>query len=157
MPRSPRRSGSQATISRAITALTPLLESALTRLIPVAEDVDLGQIIIDGTAASLLDLEEASRAVLWKAQDHRLQRPSRPRPQGRIQWVSDPVDGRRHDTATLTDVSLEVPVRDRHVRIVLAHSVGCDSKYVWPFGRCPHCDLSTRQGGRRCPGSTSVT
>jgi hypothetical protein len=63
---------SQSTISRAISAATPLLARALARYIPVAEDSVVGrQYIVDGSLLPVLAVGRSSGSVLGQAQDHR--------------------------------------------------------------------------------------
>jgi len=69
---------SQSTISRAITAITPLLDEALRSFVPTAEELDPGtQYIVDGTSAAVLVMGRSPGAVLGKAQDHRHERAGR--------------------------------------------------------------------------------
>lgn len=93
---------SQATVSRAITALTPLLESALTPTIPVAEDVDLSQsIIIDGSLLPCWTWKKHPELFSGKHKTTGYNVQVACDLRGRVLWVSDPVDGCRHDTAAL--------------------------------------------------------
>lgn len=93
---------SQSTVSRAIAALTPVLSSALNDFAPVAEDLDpRDQYIVDGTLLPC-----------WSWSDHRELYSGKHHTTGmnvqvvcdlygRLAWISDPVDGRRHDSAAL--------------------------------------------------------
>ncbi|WP_209307757.1 transposase family protein [Geodermatophilus sp. DF01_2] len=93
---------SQSTVSRAITALTPVLSAALSDFAPVAEDLDpRDQYLVDGTLLPR-----------WSWSGHRELYSGKHRTTGlnvqvvcdlygRLAWVSDPVDGRRHDSAAL--------------------------------------------------------
>jgi DDE superfamily endonuclease/Helix-turn-helix of DDE superfamily endonuclease len=94
---------SQPTVSRAITALTEVLGRVVGDFVPVAEDLDpRAQYIVDG---SLLPC--------WSWSDHRELYSGKHKTtgrnvqvvcdlHGRLAWISDPVDGCRHDTAALT-------------------------------------------------------
>lgn len=93
---------SQPTISRAITALTPILEQALLAIIPVAEDVDPRQShILDGSLLPCWTWRNHPELYSGKHHTTGLNIQVACDLAGRIQWVSDPVDGRRHDTAAL--------------------------------------------------------
>ena len=93
---------SQPTISRAVKALTEVLGRVLADYVPVAEDLDpRTQYIADG---SLLPC--------WSWSGHRELYSGKHKTtgrnvqvvcdmNGRLAWISDPVDGCRHDTAAL--------------------------------------------------------
>jgi hypothetical protein len=93
---------SQSTISRAITALTPVLSCVLTDFATVAEDLDPREhYIVDGTLLPC-----------WSWSGHRELYSGKHRTTGmnvqvvcdvygRLVWISDPVDGCRHDSAAL--------------------------------------------------------
>jgi DDE superfamily endonuclease/Helix-turn-helix of DDE superfamily endonuclease len=89
---------SQPTISRAISSLTPVLDTVLAQYVPVAEDLDQRhQYLVDGTLVpcwswkSHPELYSGKHKTTGKnvqvACDH----------YGRLVWISDPVDGARHD------------------------------------------------------------
>jgi hypothetical protein len=94
---------SQPTVSRAIAAITPLLERALMCYVPTAEDLDAdSQYIVDGTLLPC-----------WSWHNHRELYSGKHRTtgrnvqvactlSGRLAWISDPVDGCRHDTTALS-------------------------------------------------------
>lgn len=94
---------SQPTISRTINALTGTLGSILADYVPVAEDLDeRRQYIVDGTLLPCWSWAEHPELYSGKhkttgksvqvACDH----------DGRLMWISDPVDGSRHDSAAIT-------------------------------------------------------
>jgi DNA-binding transcriptional ArsR family regulator len=69
---------SQPTISRAISAITPLLQKALEGSVPTADEFGRqSQFIIDGTLLPVLVLGLSPGTVLGKAQDHRTERAGR--------------------------------------------------------------------------------
>jgi hypothetical protein len=73
---------SQSTISRAITALTGLVERALRRYVPTADELDDStQYVVDGTLLPVLVLGCSPGVALRQAQDHRPERadPRHPR------------------------------------------------------------------------------
>lgn len=93
---------SQPTISRAITAMTPLLEELLRDWVPTVDDLDAEvQLIVDGTLLPC-----------WSWADHRELWSGKHRTtgmnvlvactlEGTLTWVSDPVPGRTHDAKAL--------------------------------------------------------
>jgi hypothetical protein len=90
---------SQPTISRAVTALTGVLGKILVDYVPVAEDLDeRRQYIVDGTLLPC-----------WSWAGHRELYSGKHKTTGRsvqlaclhngaLAWISDPVDGSRHDS-----------------------------------------------------------
>jgi hypothetical protein len=93
---------SQPTISRAITALTPLLERALTPIIPVADDLDPDQsYLIDGSLVPCWSWRTHPELYSGKHHTTGLNIQVACDLAGRVRWVSDPVDGCRHDSAAL--------------------------------------------------------
>ena len=74
---------SQATVSRAITSITPLPARALARHVPTAEELRPDrQYIVEGTPASLRVMGVRAGPVLGQAQDDRHERPGRVHPRG---------------------------------------------------------------------------
>ncbi|HEX5494178.1 MAG TPA: transposase family protein [Mycobacteriales bacterium] len=95
---------SQSTISRAITTVTPRLARAVRGFTPTAQELPHGeQLIVDGTLASC-----------WTWADHQELYSGKHRTTGvnlqvicdlagRLRWISDPVDGCRHDSRALRE------------------------------------------------------
>ena len=93
---------SQPTVSRAITALTPLLERVLARIVPTAEDVAVSQsVIIDGSLLPCWSWKDHPELYSGKHKTTGYNVQVACDLAGRVRWVSDPVDGRRHDSAAL--------------------------------------------------------
>ena len=93
---------SQSTISRAVAALTPLLGKALTEHVPVAEDLEPGmQYIVDGTLLPCWSWHGQRQLYSGKHHTTGLNVQVACDAYGRLAWISDPVDGCRHDTAAL--------------------------------------------------------
>jgi hypothetical protein len=93
---------SQSTISRAITGLTPVLGKVLADYVPVAEDLDrAGQYIIDGSLLPCWSWASHPELYSGKHKTTGLNIQVVCDLRGRLAWISDPVDGRRHDTAAL--------------------------------------------------------
>lgn len=93
---------SQPTISRAIAALTPLIAEALADVTPTADDLSpTGTYIVDGTLLPCWSW--AGQRTLWsgkhKTTGHTVQVVVDTT--GRIEWISDPTPGHRHDVACL--------------------------------------------------------
>src|SRR5947209_9870737 len=93
---------SQSTISRAITGLTPVLDKLLASFVPTAEDLDpSGQYIVDGTLLPCWSWADHPELYSGKHKTTGLNVQVACDLSGRLAWISDPVDGRRHDTAAL--------------------------------------------------------
>jgi hypothetical protein len=93
---------SQPTISRAVTALTPLLGQVLADYVPVAEDLDpRTQYIVDGSLLPCWSWHDRPQLYSGKHKTTGLNVQVVCDLYGRLAWISDPVDGRRHDSAAL--------------------------------------------------------
>ena len=95
---------SQPTVSRAISAMTPLLRNALADYVPTADDLDeKSPYIVDG---SLLPCWSwASRPELYsgKHKTTGMNVQLACTLDGKLSWISDPIDGSRHDTHCLRE------------------------------------------------------
>jgi DDE superfamily endonuclease/Helix-turn-helix of DDE superfamily endonuclease len=93
---------SQATISRAVTAVTPLLARALVDYVPVAEDLDpRTAYIVDGTLLPCWSWHGHRELYSGKHRTTGMNVQVACTLAGRLAWISDPIDGHRHDTAAL--------------------------------------------------------
>ncbi len=93
---------SQSTISRAVTALTPVLGRMLIDYVPVAEDLDVHtQFIVDGTLLPCWSWHGQRQLYSGKHKTTGLNVQVACDLNGRLAWISDPVDGCRHDSAAL--------------------------------------------------------
>jgi len=93
---------SQSTISRAVAALTTMIGRALAGYVPVAEDLDSGtQYIVDGTLLPCWSWRGERQLYSGKHKTTGLNVQVACDLYGRLAWVSDPVDGCRHDSAAL--------------------------------------------------------
>ena len=93
---------SQSTISRAVTALTPVLGRMLIDYVPVAEDLDVHtQFIVDGTLLPCWSWHDQRQLYSGKHKTTGLNVQVACDLNGRLAWISDPVDGCRHDSAAL--------------------------------------------------------
>ena len=90
---------SQATASRVIAAYTPLITQALRDQVPVVEDLDpTAQLIIDGTLLECWSWKDHPELYSGKHKTTGLNVQVACTPSGTLAWVSDPHDGRVHDT-----------------------------------------------------------
>jgi hypothetical protein len=108
---------SQPTISRAITALMPTLERALIDVIPVADDLAPDQsYIIDGSLLPCWSWRTHPELYSGKHHTTGLNVQVACDLAGHLRWVSDPIDGCRHDIAAITRSGfLEGTSETRHV------------------------------------------
>jgi DDE superfamily endonuclease/Helix-turn-helix of DDE superfamily endonuclease len=95
---------SQPTISRAVTSLTPVLGKVLAEYVPVAEDLDeRTQYIVDGTLLPCWSWAGHRELYSGKHKTTGLNVQVACRLDGTLAWVSDPVDGSRHDSFALNE------------------------------------------------------
>jgi DDE superfamily endonuclease/Helix-turn-helix of DDE superfamily endonuclease len=95
---------SQSTISRAISVVTPLLARALARFVPVAEDLVPGrQYIVDGTLLPCWSWTAHPRLYSGKHKTTGMNVQVVCTLDGELVWVSDPIDGARHDVFCLDE------------------------------------------------------
>ena len=105
---------SQATASRVITAYTPLIAQALEISVPTVEDLDpTVQLIVDGTLLQCWSWAEHPELYSGKHRTTGLNVKVACTLSGTLAWVSDPHDGRVHDTEALRRCGLlDVPPAD---------------------------------------------
>ena len=93
---------SQPTISRAISAITPLLVQVLVEYVPTADDLDGGrQFIVDGTLLPCWSWGAHPDLYSGKHKTTGMKVLLACTLQGRLSWISDPVPGKRHDNYCL--------------------------------------------------------
>src|SRR5438105_2571038 len=93
---------SQSTISRAITAVTPALARALRKFTPTAEDLPRGEeMIVDGALVGCWSWANHTELYSGKHRTTGMNIQVVCDLAGRLRWISDPVDGSRHDSAAL--------------------------------------------------------
>ncbi len=89
---------SQPTISRAISAITPLLVQALLEYIPTADDLDEDtQYFVDGTLLPCWSWRAHPGLYSGKHKTTGMNVQVACTIYGRLAWISDPVPGARHD------------------------------------------------------------
>ena len=95
---------SQPTISRAITTITPLLEKALRTVVPTAEELDpRTQYVVDGTLLPCWSWAGHPELYSGKHKTTGMNVQVVSTLDGRLAWVSDPVNGARHDVYCLDE------------------------------------------------------
>lgn len=93
---------SQSTISRAITAITPALARVTRQFTPTAEELPSDeQLIVDGTLVSCWSWDNHPELYSGKHHTTGLNIQVVCDLVGRLRWISDPVEGCRHDSAAL--------------------------------------------------------
>ena len=95
---------SQSTVSRAVTALTPLLGAAVAAFTPVAEDLDpRQQYIVDGSLLPCWSWAGHPELHSGKHKTTGLNVQVACQLDGTLSWISDPINGARHDTFALKE------------------------------------------------------
>ena len=95
---------SQSTISRAITGLTPVLDRLLAGFVPTAEDLDPHtQYIVDGTLLPCWSWRDHPELYSGKHKTTGMNVQVACTLTGDLAWISDPIDGSRHDTYCLNE------------------------------------------------------
>jgi hypothetical protein len=88
---------SQSTISRAITAVTPLLGEVLKPYVPTADELDgQTQYIVDGTLLPCWSWAAHPQLYSGKHKTTGMNVQLACTLTGHLAWISDPVDGSRH-------------------------------------------------------------
>jgi hypothetical protein len=100
---------SQPTVSRAISAVTPLLVAALSGFAPAAGDLaDGGSYFIDGTLLPCWTWRAHPELRSGKYRATGMKVLLACTPAGKPAWISRPVDGRHHDMGVLHESGLQV-------------------------------------------------
>ena len=95
---------SQPTISRAITRLTPLLGKLLEEYVPTADDLDVGtQYIVDGTLLPCWSWASNPELYSGKHKTTGMNVQIACNLSGKLAWISDPINGSRHDSYCIND------------------------------------------------------
>jgi hypothetical protein len=93
---------SQPTISRAITAVTPLLGQVLEGYVPTADELDdRTQYVVDGSLLPCWSWASHPELRSGKHKTTGMNVQVACTLDGRLAWISDPIDGRRHDSYCL--------------------------------------------------------
>src|SRR6266550_2863479 len=95
---------SQSTISRAIKAITPLFTAVLAESVPTAEELDGDtQYIVDGTLLPCWSWAASPELYSGKHKTTGMNVRVACTITGRLAWISDPVNGSRHDSYCLNE------------------------------------------------------
>jgi hypothetical protein len=95
---------SQPTISRAITTVTPLLGDVLGRYVPTADELDARtQYIVDGSLLPCWSWASHPQLYSGKHKTTGVNVQVASTLNGDLAWISDPIDGSRHDTYCLRE------------------------------------------------------
>ena len=98
---------SQPTISRAITGLTPLLGRALKDYVPTADELDdKTQYIVDGTLIPCWSWASHPELYSGKHKTTGMNLQVACTLSGELAWISDPIDGSRHDNHCLGEADV---------------------------------------------------
>jgi hypothetical protein len=100
---------SQPTISRAITRVTPLVEQVLRTCVPTADELDeRTQYVVDGTLLPCWSWASHPELYSGKHKTTGMNVQLACTLAGDLAWISDPIDGRRHDTYCLGEAQVLV-------------------------------------------------
>lgn len=92
----------QSTVSRAITRATPLMEAALGKYVPTADELDdRTQYVVDGTLLPCWSWASHPELYSGKHKTTGMNVQVACTMNGNLVWISDPIDGSRHDTYCL--------------------------------------------------------
>jgi alkylated DNA repair dioxygenase AlkB len=95
---------SQSTISRAIAGVTPLLGKVLGSYVPTADELDdQTQYIVDGTLLPCWSWASHPELYSGKHKTTGMNVQVACTLTGSLAWISDPIDGRRHDAYCLSE------------------------------------------------------
>lgn len=93
---------SQPTISRAIAGMTPLLGAVLKEYVPTADDLDSRvQYLVDGTLVPCWSWAGHKNLFSGKHKTTGMNLQVACDLYGNLAWISDPIEGHRHDHAAL--------------------------------------------------------
>lgn len=106
---------SQPTISRAISAITPLLVQALLAYVPTADDLDENaQHFVDGTLLPCRSWAAHPKLYSGKHKTTGINVQVACTIHGRLAWISDPISGNRHDNHCLRESGALTPLNPRN-------------------------------------------
>jgi hypothetical protein len=95
---------SQSTVSRAISAITPLLNRVLKKFVPTADEMDpMKQYIVDGTLLPCWSWAGHPELYSGKHKTTGMNVQVACTLDGELSWISDPIAGSRHDTHCLKE------------------------------------------------------
>ncbi|MGH7867740.1 MAG: transposase family protein [Candidatus Dormibacteraceae bacterium] len=105
---------SQPTISRAIKVITPLIAEDLTDYVPTADELDAGtQYIVDGTLLPCWSWAAHPELYSGKHKTTGMKVQVACTIYGQLAWISDPVNGSRHDNYGLSESGVLVTLNPK--------------------------------------------
>lgn len=130
---------SQPTISRAISAITPLLVNALSGFAPTADDLGDGtHYIVDGTLLPCWTWRAHPELKSGKYRATGFKVLLACTLSGRLAWISDPVTGNHHDMYSLKESGL---LDDADPRAFAGDTGFIGSGMITPFRKPKHREL----------------
>jgi len=106
---------SQSTISRAVTGVTPVLGAVLAEYVPTADDLDeRSQYIVDGTLLPCWSWASHPGLYSGKHKTTGVNVQVACTLSGQLAWISDAIDGSRHDTYCLTESGVLLTLSSRN-------------------------------------------
>lgn len=144
---------SQATVSRVISAYTPLIAQALDDSIPTVEDLEpTAELIIDATLAPCWSWKDRPELYSGKHRTTGVNLQVACTLSGHLAWVSDPMPGSTHDiTALRASGLLEVPQTGPPRHIADKGYIG--TTMTTPYKKPPHrCLTTTEKDANRAHG-----
>lgn len=134
---------SQSTISRAISVLTPAIARVTDDWVPTADDLSsAGCYIVDGTLLPCWSWSDTPELYSGKHKTTGLNVQVACDLSGRLAWISDPVPGRRHDSAAL-ELSGVLETLDPQNWIGDKGYIG--KNMITPIRKPPRGDLTDKQ------------
>src|SRR6202167_4733310 len=95
---------SQPTVSRAVSAITPLIPEAVREVAPTADDLDPdAQYILDGTLLPCWSWAAHQELYSGKHKTTGMNVQVACTISGQLAWISDAIDGNRHDSYCLDE------------------------------------------------------
>jgi hypothetical protein len=130
---------SQSTISRAITAITPLLDKALRLFVPTADELDeTTRYVVDGTLLPCWSGASHPHLYAGKHKTTGMNVHVAATLGGRLAWVSDPIDGSRHDNHCLAEAAVLTGMDAGHW---IGDTGDVGNNMITPIKKPPHRDL----------------
>ena len=130
---------SQSTISRAVTTITPLLSSRLAEYVPTADELDENtQYIVDGTLLPSWSWTAHPELYSGKHKTTGMNVQVVCTITGRLSWISDPVNGSRHDSHYLDESGVLLTLDPRNW---IADKGYVGNNMITPFKKPPGGEL----------------
>ncbi|QIZ39740.1 hypothetical protein FDZ84_23490 [Saccharopolyspora sp. ASAGF58] len=109
---------SQPSISRAVTTVTPLINQVLARFVPTADELDdRQQYIVDGTLLPSWSWSSHPELYSGKHKTTGMNVQIACTVDGKLRWISDPIDGSRHDSYCLGESGVLLTLTPANLRL----------------------------------------